>query len=320
MPSRITLDPFLPNTSLSHPFLSNPFLPSRRSVLIAIGAILADSITNPALLRADQNPDWTTPMPPHRIAGNLHYVGSRDLASFLITSPQGHILINSNLATSPAQIQASIQKLGFRYKDVKILLISHAHFDHCAGSAQIKQETGAKYMVMDADVANVESGGKTDFQYGHEKDTLYTAAKVDRILHDGDQVRLGETVLTARKTAGHTRGCTTWTMSVHESGKSYNVEIVGSPNVNSGYNLIHDPKYPQMAADFTQTFRTLKALPCDIFLGAHGLYYDMLAKFARKQAGDQNAFIDPAGYKSYIAERQQAFEAELAKQQKTRAK
>jgi metallo-beta-lactamase class B len=289
---------------------------TRRTVLTSLGAIALDLAVAPTNLRADLSPDWTTPMQPFCIAGNLHYVGSRDLASYLVTSPQGHILINSNLTTSPVQIQASVEKLGFHFHDVKTLLISHAHYDHCAGSAQITRQTGAKYMVMDADAPVIESGGKTDFQYAHQADMLYPPTKVNHLLHDGEEVRLGDTVLTARKTAGHTKGCTTWTMKVTEAGKSYNAVIVGSPNVNPGYNLIDDPKYPHMAADFTQQFRTLKSLPCDIFLGAHGLYFDMLAKFARKQAGDPNAFVDPAGYQAFLADRQQAFEAELASQQK----
>jgi metallo-beta-lactamase class B len=288
---------------------------SRRSVLISLG-VAASAVAMPVVSIADPNPDWTTVVPPYRIAANLYYVGSRDLASYLIATPQGHILINSNLVTSPPQIRASVEKLGFHWRDVKILLISHAHYDHCAGSAQIKRETGAKYMVMDADVLDVESGGQKNFAFGRQEGILpYPAAKVDRILHDGDQVHLGDTTLVAHKTAGHTKGCTTWTMTLTEKGQQYNAVIVGSPNVLSSYNLIDDPKYPQMAADFEQQFRTLKALPCDIFLGAHGGYYDMLAKYERLKAGDIHAFVDPSGYQTFVVEHEQAFRAELAKQQ-----
>jgi len=287
---------------------------TRRSLLTAFGALAATRVLSP-IARADALPaDWTTVMPPFRIAGNLYYVGSRDLASYLITTPRGHILINSNLATSPSQIQASIEKLGFQLHQVKILLISHAHYDHCAGSAQLKRETGARYLVMDADVPVVESGGKADFRYGTDPSMQFPPTKVGHPLHNDEQVTLGETILTAHKTAGHTKGCTTWTMTVQEGGKTYNVVIVGSPNINPGYNLVNDPKYPNMAADYAEGFRTLKTLPCDIFLGAHGSYFDMLSKFNRKQAGDATAFVDPTGYQSYIAERQQAFETELAKQ------
>ena len=266
-------------------------------------------------LFGQDNPDWTTPFPPHRVVGNVYYVGSKDLASYLITTPQGHILINSNLKSSVPQIRKSIEALGFRFSDVKILLISHAHFDHAAGSALIKQETGAKYMVMDADVPVVEDGGKSDFQYGGSASSRFTPTKVDRVLHDGDEVSLGNVVLVAHLTPGHTKGCTTWTMKVVDSGKTYNVVIVGSPNVNSGYKLVGNAKYPQIATDYEKTFRTLNSLPCDIFLGAHGGYYDMQEKYARMKKGDANAFVDPAGYKSYVAEREQAFRAELKRQQ-----
>jgi metallo-beta-lactamase class B len=266
-------------------------------------------------LSGQDNPDWTTPFPPHRVVGNVYYVGSKDLASYLVTTPQGHILINSNLKSSVPQIRKSIEALGFRFSDVKILLISHAHFDHAAGSALIKQETGAKYMVMDADVPVVEDGGKSDFQYGGSASSRFTPTKVDRVLHDGDEVRLGNVVLVAHLTPGHTKGCTTWTMKVVDSGKTYNVVIVGSPNVNLGYKLVGNAKYPQIATDYEKTFRTLNSLPCDIFLGAHGGYYDMQEKYARMKKGDANAFVDPAGYKSYVAEREQAFRAELKRQQ-----
>jgi metallo-beta-lactamase class B len=294
---------------------------NRRSVLTLLAstaAITAADAALPIAAHADLDPDWTTPMPPFRIAGNLHYVGSRDLASYLITTPRGHILINSNLVSSPPQIRASVEKLGFHWKEVKILLISHAHYDHCAGSAQILRETGAKYMVMDGDVPVVESGGKTDFLFGKRTEFLYPPAKVSRILHDGETVTLGDTTLTAHKTPGHTKGCTTWTTILKDGGKSYNAVIVGSPNINPGQNLINDPNYSRMASDYTQQFQTLKSLPCDIFLGAHGGYFDLLGKFARKQSGDSNAFIDPAGYQSYVAERQQAFESELAKQRQAK--
>jgi metallo-beta-lactamase class B len=258
--------------------------------------------------------DWTQPFPPYRVIGNIYYVGSKGLAVFLITTPQGDILINSGLQSTVPLIQANLQKLGFHMRDVKILLISHAHWDHCAGSARIKKLTGAKYMVMAPDVPVVESGGRADFQYGHNPKDLYPPAKVDRVLHDGDQVKLGGVVLTAHLTPGHTKGCTTWTMKVTEGGKSYNVVIVGSPNLNPGYKLVKNAAYPQITQDYERTFRVLKALPCDVFLGAHGDYYGMVAKDARMRDGRANPFIDPQGYKSYVAEREHAFRAELAKQ------
>ena len=294
---------------------------TRRTVLGSLAALAATQFASTRARAFSLNPDWTTQIPSYRIAGNLFYVGSRDLASFLVATDAGYILINSNLATSPAQIRRSIERLGFHWNDVKILLISHAHYDHCAGSAQILKETGAKYTVMDADIASIQSGGKTDFYYGNHPEMLFPPTKVGRILHDGDQVQLGKTTLTAHKTAGHTPGCTTWTLETAvipgRAEQSYKAVIVGSPNVNPGYNLIDDPRYPTIAADFRRQFATLKSLPCDLFLGAHGGYYNMLEKYAQlKASSPTNPFLDPKGYQDYIADRQQAFEAELSRQEK----
>lgn len=261
-----------------------------------------------------QDPSWTQPFPPHKIVGQVYYVGSRGLASYLITTARGHILINSSLEASVPLIQKSVEKLGLHFSDIKILLISHAHWDHDAGSAEVKRLTGAKYLVMEGDVPVVESGGREDFQYGNSPDNLYPATKVDRVLHDGDQVRLGDTVLTAHLTPGHTKGCTTWTLETREAGKTYRVVIVGSPNVNPGYKLVNNLKYPQIASDYAKTFRVLRGLPCDIFLGAHGNYYKLEEKYARLSPGGANPFIDREGYKAFVAEKEKAFEAELKEQ------
>ena len=259
---------------------------------------------------------YLEPFPAHHIAGNIYYVGTVGQANYLITTAQGNILINSGVEGDVPLIKASIAKLGFKYSDTKILLISHAHFDHDAGSAQLVKDTGAKYEVMDADVPVVQSGGKLDFNYGDKGgENLYPAVKVNRVLHDGDTVSLGGTILTAHKTPGHTKGCTTWTMTVNEGGKSLNVVIVGSPNVNPGYVLVGNKNYPGIATDYEKTFQVLKSLPVDIFLGAHGDYYGMQAKYAKLKAGGSNPFIDPAGYKAYIAERETAFRKKLAEQQ-----
>jgi metallo-beta-lactamase class B len=263
---------------------------------------------------AKMSADWRTPFTPHHVVGNVYYVGSSGLAAYLITTPAGHMLINSNLESSVPQIQESVEKLGFKFADIKILLISHAHFDHCAGSAKIKELTGAKYMVMDADVPVVESGGKKDFQYGTVAEDLYPATKVDRVLHDGEEVKLGGTVLVAHKTAGHTRGCTTWTMKAKDDAKTYEVVVVGSPNVNPGYKLTGAEGYPGIAKDYEHAFTVWKALKCDVFLGAHGAYYGLAEKFARVKQGGANPFVDPNGYQSYIADRETAFREELKKQ------
>jgi metallo-beta-lactamase class B len=266
---------------------------------------------------AQSNADWTTPIAPFRIADGLYYVGSKDLASYLVVTSQGNILINSSLESSPALIRNSVEQLGLKYTDTKILLISHAHWDHDAGSARVIRETGAKYMVMDGDVPVVESGGALDFAYA---DSPYPKAKVDRVLHDGDEVELGNAVLVGHKTPGHTRGCTTWTMKVKQNGKTLDAVIVGSWNVNAGFRLVDKPQqpasYPGIADDYRKTFALLKKLPCDIFLGAHGAYFNMMGKLAKAEKDGESVWIDPQGYRAAVAEREQAFEAELRKQQR----
>ena len=285
-----------------------------------MNAMLRSFLLSIALALAFQTPsDWTEPFPPFRIAGNLYYVGSKGLANYLITTQQGHILINSDLEANVPLIQKSIEKLGFKFGDVKILLISHAHWDHDAGSAAIKRLTGAKYMVMDADVPVVESGGRTDFNYGKDPSTWYPPTSVDHVLHDGDTVTLGDSTLVARLTPGHTKGCTTWTMTVQEGSRRYEVVIVGSPNVNPGYRLVRNAEYPKIADDYERTFRVLKSLPCDIFLGAHGDYFGLVGKYARMKTEGAAAFVDPKGYAAWIADRELAFRTELSKQKRVGA-
>ena len=283
----------------------------------AVGQASGTTAASTGSTFAQTSAGWTTPFPAHRVMGNIYYVGSAGLAAYLITTPEGHILINSDLESSVPQIRESVEKLGFKFTDIKILLISHAHFDHCAGSAKIKELTGAKYMVMDADVPVVESGGKQDFQYGNLPEAAYPVTKVDRVLHDGDDVKLGGVTLVAHKTAGHTKGCTTWTMKVRDDGgsaKMLDVVIVGSPNVNPGYKLVANAAYPGIAKDYEHAFAVWKALPCDVFLGAHGSYYGLDEKFKQVNKGGANPFVDPAGYKTYVAEREAAFREEMKKQ------
>src|ERR1700741_3787890 len=282
----------------------------RRLTLVYQSFILGLLVTGTAFPQA--SPDWTEPFPPFRIAGNLYYVRSKGLANYLITTPEGNILINSDLEANVPLIQASIEKLGFKFKDTKILLISHAHWDHDAGSAKIKQLTGATYMVMDADVPVVESGGNADFQYSNRPEFLYPPAKVDRVLHDGDEVKLGGAMLVAHLTPGHTKGCTTWTIKVTDGGKTFNVVIVGSPNVNPGYKLVHNTRYPQIAQDYQRMFDVLKSLSCDIFLGAHGGYFGLEEKYLRLKDGVANPFVDRDGYEKFVAKKEQEFRTELA--------
>jgi len=297
------------------PPMSNCPEPSHRRWLLAATFLL---LITPAVDAFGQrgHSEWGVAFPPFRIAGNLYYVGDQDLAAYLIATPKGLILINSNIVQDVPLIKSSIEKLGFHFSDIRILLISHAHFDHCAGSAAILRQTGAKYFVMDGDVDVVESGGRTDFQYGHDPRMYFPRAKVDRVLHDGDPVELGGVTLVAHQTAGHTKGTTTWTLEESENGETLHVVIVGSPNVNPGYKLVNNPVYPEIAKDYEHGFAVLKTLPCDMFLGAHGGYFDLQEKFTRWKRGGHDAFVDPQGYETYIEERYKAFESALSQQEK----
>lgn len=266
---------------------------------------------------------WTTPLAPFQIADNLYYVGSQDLASYLVVTPKGHILINANLDSSPPEIRASVEKLGFRWNEIKILLNSQAHSDHIGGAAAIIRETHAQNMVMDGDVNVVETGGKTDFtQTSPPFKTLFEPARVDRVLHDGDTVSLGGVTLTASKTAGHTRGCTTWTMRSHlpgePAGTARDIVIVGGLSFWSEFRFVSRPgrpeSYPAIAQDFERTFATLRALPSDVFLGAHGGYFDLLTKLGQYPKTGPRIFVDPAGYRQFVADADEAFKKELTRQ------
>jgi metallo-beta-lactamase class B len=250
-----------------------------------------------------QQSDWHREFPAFRIAGNLYWVGTADLAVYLIQTPQGNILINSDFPEDVPTIRKSIESLGFKYPDTKIVLISHAHGDHDAATGIMKTQTGAKLMVMDADVPEEESNASGR-----------PGAKVDRVLHDGDTVDLGGSKLVAHLTPGHTKGCTTWTMKVQDGGRTLDAVIVGSPNVNPGYILVGNKDYPRIADDYVKTFKVLNGLHCDLFLGAHGQYFGLKEKYPKLKSGGPNPFIDPDGYKAYVTERESAFRKEWERQ------
>jgi metallo-beta-lactamase class B len=209
-------------------------------------------------------------------------------------------------------IRASIESLGFKLSDVKILLASHAHSDHVAGHAAFQELTGAKVFAMRGDDTVMSSGGVGQYLY---TDSRWPACKIDRVLKDGDEVTLGGVTLVAHSTPGHTRGCTTWTWQVSDAAKKYDVVVIGSPNVNPGYRLVDNKDYPEIAQDFAKTFEVLKKLPCDVFLGAHGEYYGMLAKFERQKTATANPFIDAEGYRDYVSQKELIFEKRLKEQQ-----
>ncbi len=273
--------------------------------------------------RAAVRPEWVASLEPFRIADNLYYVGSRDLAAYLVTTPAGNILINANLPQSPPQIRRSVEQLGFRWKDTKILLNSQAHFDHFGGAAEVRRETHARTTVMEFDAGVVESGGMTDFLHDSGSVPTYPPAHVDRVLHDGDTVTLGGVTLTAHRTGGHTRGCTTWTMRVHVPGEPAatlrNVVIVGGYTLWSDFRLVPIPgrpaSYPGIAEDFQHTFALYRALPCDIFVGDHGEHFGLLGKVARMAKEGDEVWIDPQGYRAAIEEGERGFQKLLKEQQ-----
>jgi CubicO group peptidase (beta-lactamase class C family)/glyoxylase-like metal-dependent hydrolase (beta-lactamase superfamily II) len=256
--------------------------------------------------------EWYEPFPAHKVVGNVYYVGSKDLATYLITTPEGHILINSGFERTVPLIQKSVESLGFKMSDVKILLASHAHSDHVAGHALLQKLTGAKVFVMRGDDQVIASGGKGQYLYTTSR---WAPCKVDRVLEDRDEVKLGGVTLVARLTPGHTRGCTTWAWRVADGGKQYDIVVIGSPNVNPGFQLVDNKDYPEIVADFARTFEVLKSLPCDVFLGAHGGYYGMVERHALLQMGKADAFVNPKGYKEYVALKERTFRKNLAAQQ-----
>lgn len=249
--------------------------------------------------------DQTTAFPPHRMIGNIYYVGTNSLASFLITTPQGHILINSSYERNVPVIRRSIEQLGFKFSDVRILLGSHAHGDHQEGDAFVKQLTGARLMAMAEDVPALEAmkpGGKPH--------------TVDRVLHDGETVSLGGTTLVAHLTPGHTRGCTTWTTKVTDGGKTYDVVIIGSFGVNPGFTLVGNADVPRIADEFRHAFEVARSLPCDVPLASHPAMFNMREKYAALGQGAANPYIDPAGYRTELDVTEAMFEAVLASQRR----
>jgi metallo-beta-lactamase class B len=244
--------------------------------------------------------DWNKPFPAHKVVGNVYFVGSEQLGSFLIATPEGHILINSDYEETVPVIRAAVEKLGFKFTDIKILLNSHAHPDHTTGDALVKELTAAKVMAMAEDVPglqNIKPGGKTH--------------PIDQVIHDGDTVTLGGTTLVAHLTPGHTKGCTTWTLKTQEGSKTYDVVIVGSVSLNAAV-LVNNASYPNIQDDFIRSFKVLRSLPCDVFLGSHTGFYQMTQKYAKLEQGAANPYIDPAGYKALIDSSEKAFYDRLA--------
>jgi metallo-beta-lactamase class B len=253
------------------------------------------------------------PVAPFRIAGNVYYVGASDVTSYLVATSRGLILIDGGFAETVPQIEANIVTLGFRLADVKVILNGHAHPDHAGGLARLKQDSGAKFEAMAQEVVPLENEGRGTFYRGDRK--LFESIKVDRTLHDGDTVQLGETTLMAHLTAGHTPGCTTWTTRVRDGRRELDVVFTCQVTLPADTPLVNDSVYPTIAEDFARTFATLASLPCDVFLAEHGSAYSLQGKIARMKADPRtNVFIDPQGYRDFVRASRAEFETALAEQ------
>ncbi len=289
----------------------------KRKIILFCAAVLSLSFaSSPAQTQNPQDQKslleaWNQPFKPFRIIGNIYYVGTNNLACYLITTPAGHILIDTAMQESAPIILANITALGYKPKYIRIILSSHAHFDHVAGHADMKSATGAQVYASAADAVTLESGGTKGF---HPL-TPYKPVKVDKIIKDGDVVRLGNVALTAHLTPGHTEGNTTWTTTVEENGKKYEVVFAASMSINQGVQLVNSSAWPNIARAYAKSFQTLKSLPCDVFLGPHAPFFDMEAKVRRMSAdSNSNPFVDPEGYRNYIASFEKQYNEQLQRE------
>lgn len=252
--------------------------------------------------------DWTTPETPFKIVGPIHYVGTKDLAAYLIATPDGHILLDGAVPSMAGEIEKSIRTLGFKPEDIKVLLITQAHFDHAGTLAHFAKLSRGSVRIMQGDETLIRDGGKSDYLFASNTEFHYPATKVDVVLKDGDTIALGGVSMKALRTPGHTPGCATYVMQVADGGRTYTVVFPGSTTVNPGTRLVKDPSYPGIADDYRRTFERLASLSPDIFLSAHASFIDLAGKRARMKTEGVQAFVDPDGYRRLHAEKRKAFD------------
>jgi metallo-beta-lactamase class B len=283
---------------------------SRLTLFIALSATALAQAQN----AAPQNADWTKPFPPFRIIGNIYWVGSYDLSTYLITTPQGHILINTGVGDTANEIKASVEQLGFKLADTKILTATHGHFDHVAGLAALKRMTGARLVVSAGDKDLLESGGAADFRFGDTPGARFEPVKVDQTFKDGDDISLGGTVLTAHHHPGHTKGATSFTVNVQEAGKTYRVIIANMGSINPGVTVSGMAKYPGIAQDYARTFRAQKDMSIDIWLASHAAQFRMHEKYKPGDAFNPERFVDPAGFRAAVQQLEKTYLDQLARE------
>jgi metallo-beta-lactamase class B len=256
---------------------------------------------------------WDEPAEPVKIVGPLYFVGTQGLSSWYFHTPEGGILLNTGTPNSGPMIAESIRKLGFKPEEIRILINGHGHSDHAGAFAYMKELSGAQVAIMQEDVAMVEDGGKSDFHYGKDWQVMgQPPVKVDRVLRDGDTVALGDVVLTALHTPGHTRGATTWVTTLVEDGKAYRVVFPDGGGFNPGYRVAAtSPSYPGITEDYRRTLHTLEMLKPDIWAGHHTEYFDLVGKRERAKTEGVDAWVDPDGYRKFIAAKRRAFEDEV---------
>jgi metallo-beta-lactamase class B len=282
----------------------------RLTLFVALGATALAQAQN----AAPQNADWTRPFPPFRMIGNIFWVGSYDLSTYLITTPQGNILINTGVGDTANEIKASVEQLGFKLTDTKILTATHGHFDHVAGMAALKRMTGARLVVSEGDRELLESGGAADFRFGDTPGARFEPVKVDQTFKDGDDISLGGTVLTAHHHPGHTKGATSFMVNVQEAGKTYRVIIANMGSINPGVRVSGMAKYPGITQDYARTFRAQTDMSIDIWLASHAAQFRMHEKYKPGDAFDAERFVDPAGFKAAVQQLEKAYLDQLARE------
>jgi metallo-beta-lactamase class B len=286
----------------------SPFMP-RWISLVMLGCL---SFTSPSFAQGD--PNWTRPFPPFRIVGNIYWVGSYDLSTYLITTPQGNILINTGVGDTANEIKASVEQLGFNFANTKILTATHGHFDHVAGMAGLKRMTGARVLSSEPDKELLESGGKLDFRFGDTPEARFEPVKVDGTFKDSDTISLGGTVLTAHLHPGHTKGATSFTLNVQESGKTYRVVIANMGSINPGVTVSGMPKYPGIAEDYARTFKAQKDMPIDIWLASHASQFKLHEKYKPGDPYDPDRFVDPQGFRAAVERLEKTYREQLARE------